>query len=101
MEMKQPLIEMDPSIPITFMYGGCSSFYNQGGADIQKERRNVHIYVFNKASHHVHAQKDRVFNEKLKKVLEEIAVGKDQEREEKTFEIDDDDKDDVDNGKVE
>jgi len=93
METKEKLINLDSSIPVTFFYGNCSALYNEGGASVQRERQNVHIYVFSQGSHHLHAQKDELFNRCLKKVLEEVDAGEDHRREKMTFQIDDDDDD--------
>ena len=93
METRKKLISLDPSIPVTFFYGNCSALYNEGGAMVQKERKNVHIYVFSKGSHHLHAQKDELFNKYLKKVLEEVDTGEDCRREKMTFQISEDDSD--------
>lgn len=91
MEMKQKLIDMCPSIPITFFYGGGSNFYNEGGLLIQKRRPNVIIVIIHGASHHVHVEKHDAFNEAMKGILVEVDTGADRQRENKVIEIPDED----------
>lgn len=80
LEMKQKLIDLNQSIPITFIYGGDSNFHNEGGCEIQKLRKNVLVIVIDGADHHVHCEKYKVFNKKIKDVLVEVDSGTDHNR---------------------
>ncbi len=70
--MKCHLINLTPSVPITFIYGEESPYHNVGGASIKEVRENVFVpAAIAGAGHHVHAQASEEFNKLVISILSE------------------------------
>ena len=52
--MKPGLVELDQSVPITFLYGQESNYNNDGGHEVKKKRMNVFVpKPIAEAGHHI------------------------------------------------
>jgi len=68
--MKAELIQLDDSIPITFIYGMESPFSSSVAYAIKEKRRNVFLpRPIERAGHHVHAQSPGEVNRIIQNIL--------------------------------
>lgn len=71
--MKPGLVELDSSVPITFLYGKDSPYNNDGGRDVRRERINVFVpEPIEDAGHHIQAEKYEDFNMRLKNICDMV-----------------------------
>jgi len=76
--MQPHLSSLTKSVPITFIYGEKSPFYNCGGVEISKKRKNVFVPdPLPDIGHHVQAQDEGLFNERVLDVLSKVDKGND------------------------
>ena len=66
--------DLDPSIPISLIYGSNSWVQTLSEAEICELRPNsyVKVYEIPKAGHHVHADQPELFNYTINSILETV-----------------------------
>ena len=81
---KRPMLkridsELDPSIPISFIYGNRSWMDPSSGEKIRELRTQsyVRVYRIPRAGHHVHADRPEEFNQAVNNVLKIVDWNKD------------------------
>ena len=77
--LKRIDLELDPSIPITFINGNQSWIDPSSGEKVRKLRplSYVRVYRIAKAGHHVHADKTEEFNQAVNNALKIVDRNKD------------------------
>ncbi|XP_076470644.1 (Lyso)-N-acylphosphatidylethanolamine lipase-like isoform X2 [Babylonia areolata] len=75
--MMERMADIDPSLPITFVYGAESWIDRRTGLNFQRSRRGyVDVQIIQGAGHHVYADRCHLFNS----LVETICQGADQNR---------------------
>ncbi len=71
--------ELDPSIPISFVYGNRSWMDPSSGEKVRELRPQSYVRVYRivRAGHHVHADKPEEFNQAVNNVLKIVDRNKD------------------------
>ena len=81
---KRPMLkridsELDPSVPISFVYGNRSWMDPSSGEKVRELRPQsyVRVYRIARAGHHVHADKPEEFNQAVNNILKIVDRNKD------------------------
>ena len=71
--------ELDPSVPISFVYGNRSWMDPSSGEKVRELRPQsyVRVYRIARAGHHVHADKPEEFNQAVNNILKIVDRNKD------------------------
>ena len=71
--------DLDPSMPISCIYGVQSWMDSSSGERLQEERSNsyVGIHYIKRAGHHVHAEQPEEFNRVVNLILDKVDSNKD------------------------
>lgn len=85
---KRPMLnristDLNSDLPVSLMYGGRSWVYHLNTdvmalfTDARSQQSYVATYLFDDASHHVHADKPQLFNDRVKDILKIVDNCKD------------------------
>ena len=71
--------ELDPSVPISFVYGNRSWMNPSSGEKVRELRLQSYVRVYRivRAGHHVHADKPEEFNQAVNNILKIVDRNKD------------------------
>lgn len=76
--MKDSLIKLAPSVPMSFLYGNKSPFLQGGKLIKQHCAKNVHLdYQDLEATHHPQVEDPKTFNMKVNEICERVDANKD------------------------
>jgi len=70
--LKESLFKLEPTVPITFLYGKHSQYYNDGGKQVKKRRRNIYLPAPLNAAHHLQAEAHKEFNKEVTKYCDMV-----------------------------